>query len=391
MGAYMAAVRKTMGLCLLLSLLGCSVHEVKPVLKQPLPYSNFVATAAAPVPTLSDIFTLTAPQQATFLQYFNHPDQQATAPHERVSKYLSKLVMGFDYQGRNYTASEAFELQQGNCITLAVLTKSLADLAGIDITFQQITSAPVISLQKNWYVSSDHVRTFLHAPQASVDRNTFSFRSFIVVDYFPAGGDVNGERLSESTFIAMYYRNLATDALLAGDHDRAFALLRAGLQHAPDYAPLINLTALLHKEIGQPKMAAQWYQYGLDVSARKTTLLSNYALLKQSEGDNAAATAMLQELEALQERDPYLYYWRGKTALQQQNYRQAVVHFERLVEYAPYVAQFQLELAKAYFYMQRYADARLVLAQAALIAQSPTDQNKYNAKLEALKLHAARD
>jgi Tfp pilus assembly protein PilF len=387
----MAVVAKVIGFCLISVLVGCTSNDVKPKLKQPLPYSYSMANATASVPTLSDIFALTEPQKAAFLNYFNHPDQQTLQPHERVYQYLSKLVIGFDYQGENYTAREAFDRKQGNCITLAVLTKALADLAGVDISFQQMTSAPVVSVEQDWFISSDHVRTFLHAPPLASNRQILAFRSFIVVDYFPSGGDMTGQRVSESTFIAMYYRNLAADALLQGEHDKAFVLLRTALQHAPDYAPIINLTALLHKHIGELEQAAQWYQYGLGVSSHRATLLSNYALLKQYEGDAAAAAALQRQLGTLQERDPYLWYVQGRTALAQKNYRQAVVYFQRLVEYAPYVSEFHLQLAKAYFYNKRFAHARLVLEQAAQLAKSTTEKTTYSAKLEALKLHAAMD
>jgi Flp pilus assembly protein TadD len=86
-----------------------------------------------------------------------------------------------------------------------------------------------------------------------------------------------------------------------------------------------------------------------------------------------------------------LWYVQGTTALAQNNYRQAVVHFQRLVEYAPYVSEFHLQLAKAYFYNKRFAHARLVLEQAAQLAKSTTEKTTYSAKLEALKLHAAMD
>lgn len=387
----MTVFSKTMGVCLMLSVMGCTTHEIKPIVQQPLPYSVYLANATEPVPSIDDIFSLTAQQQATFLNFFNHPSLHDTPPHARVYQYLSKLVAGFDYQGENYTAREAFELKKGNCITLAVLTMALANLVGVDITFQQITSAPVVSIENDLFVSSDHVRTFLHAPPVPTTRNIISLRSYIVVDYFPTAGDMNGERLSESTFIAMYYRNLATDAFLEGKNDKAFALLRAALKHSPDFAPTINLTALLHKEMGQFEMAARWYQYGLNVSSRRTTLLSNYAMLKQAEGDDAAAESLLLELGSSKELSPFLWYMQGRTALKQQNYQQAVKYFKRLTDSAPYVGDFYLQLAKAYFYDQRYADARSALAQAAKIASNTNDRIKYNAKLEALKLHAYVD
>lgn len=346
--------------------------------------------ARAPVPSVSDIFSLSTEQQATFLAFFNHPEQQAVEPHERVYQFLSRLVSGFDYQGQNYTATEAFELKKGNCITLAVLTKALADLAGVDISFQQMASAPVYSIEQDWFISSDHVRTFLFAnPSVVVERKLWAMRSYIVVDYFPAAGDRVGERLPMATFIAMYYRNLAADAIFAGQYTQALALLREALQYAPEYSAIINLTALVHRYIEQQPLAEQWYQYGLAVSSQKATLLGNYAVLKYSMGEDNAAADLHNDLLRLQEKDPYIWFIQGKTALAQQNTAVAISHFKRLIEYAPYIAQFHLELAKAYYLEQRYADARSTLADAAAVASTTADKKRFNAKLEALKLHAS--
>lgn len=376
--------------CIVFLILGCSSRHEKVALKPTLPYSTVLANAKASIPSLEDIFTLTAQQQVEFLQYFHSTTRQNVSPHQRISNYLADVVVGFDYQGKNYTASEALELKQGNCISLALLTKAFADLADIDISFQHMMSTPVFSIEEDWFISSDHVRSFLFAPQElPAKRNEIMFRSFVVIDYFPSAGDSNGGRLSKATFIAMYYRNLAADALLEGNYEKTLALLREALKYAPEYSPIINLTALVHKYIGQQAMAEQWYQYGLNVSGQKTTLLSNYAILKQSQGEMEKAAALWQELETLHGEDPYLWYVQGKRAMQQQHYSVAIKKFGHLVDYAPYVAQFHLELAKSYYYDQRFADARLALLHAADILKSPTDKQRFNAKLFSMQRHAA--
>ena len=376
---------------LMLSVAACSNAPTGSEHKQSLPFSAPMQNAKVDVPNLSDIFTLQNEQKAEFLRYFNDPEHQGIKAHERVYQFLSKLVVGFDYQGENYTASEAFARKQGNCISLAVLTKALADLVGVDMSFQRMISAPVLSVEENWYVSSDHVRTFLYAVKpVSHNKQTVALRSFIVVDYFPSAGDVVGEHLSEQTFIAMFYRNLAADAIFAVNFSQALALLREALKYDPQYSAVINLAALVHKTLGYSELAEQWYEYGLAVSEQKSTLLSNYAVLKQEAGDLEAASYFRARLKKLQEHDPYFLYMQGKTALQQRNSSAAVSSFEQLIKRAPYVAQFHLDLAKSYYQQHRLADAREALAEAGRVSSTTADKNRFNAKLEALKLYESQ-
>ena len=256
----------------------------------------------------------------------------------------------------------------------------------MDISFQQMISAPVLSVEDDWFVSSDHVRTFLFAQKpASKNKQIIALRSFIIVDYFPAAGDMVGERVTLQTFIAMFYRNLAADAIFKADYVHALALIREALQYDPEYSAVINLAALIHKMAGYHELAEQWYEYGLAVSAHKSTLLSNYAVLKQELGELELADELRTKLAQLQENDPYLLYTQGKTALLQQNSAKAVTSFEKLINRAPYVAQFHLELAKSYYQQNRFADARDALTEASRIAKTTADKQRFNAKLEAMK------
>lgn len=364
-----------------------------PMTPEPVaPTSILLQGANAPVPTLDDIFRLTAEQQAEFLAYFNDPAHRKVDAHRRVYQFLAQHLSGFDYQGKNYTASEAYALKSGNCISLAVLTKALADIAGVEIGFQSIVSAPVYSIESDFMLSSDHVRTFLFNPDfVPEDGKIYFVKPALVVDYLPAAGDITGPRISQPTFIAMFYRNLAADALLAGQYEQVLALLKTALQYAPDYSAVINLTAVVHRRMQQPQLAEQFYQYGLDVSASKATLLSNYALLKHSQGDVDAAQNMLRSLSSLDEHDPYLWYVLGKTAQQKSQYGEAVTYLRKAVKQAPYMHQLHLDLALAYYRNNQPEKAQQALGTAAELVSDSQTQQRYHAKLVALKLHQSVD
>lgn len=370
-----------------LMLAGCAGKVSQPVATLPeIPYSPLLETANTPVPSLADIFVLTQAQQTEFLTYYNAPSRQHIAGHRRIYRFLSEHFSGFNYQGKNYTATQAFALKSGNCITLAVLTKALADIVGVDVKFQTIVSAPLYSIENDFMLSSDHVRTFVYAPDFTPEKNTIYFSTpGIVIDYMPAAGDMTGPRISHSTFVAMFYRNLAADAILSGQYAQALALLRTALNYAPTYGAAINLVAVIHRRLQQESLAEQFYLYGLNVADSKATLIGNYAVLKQSVGEPEVATQLLQSLQALDEHDPYLWYSLGLNAAKAEQYQQAIAFFKKAAAQAPYLHQFQFELALAYFNNNQPGLAYSSLTKAAELSAA-TEQQRYYAKLEALAL-----
>lgn len=371
-----------------LSLSACSSAPTQVNSTAVLPYSTLLENANANTPTVDDIFQLSASQQAEFFAYFNAPENQDIARHRRVYKFLEQHLAGFDYQGKNYTATEAYTLKSGNCMSLAVLTKALADLAGVQIEFQSIFSAPLYSVENDLILSSDHVRTFLYDDDSSFrDSDVYFGRSAIIVDYIPDAGDITGPKISEQTFIAMFYRNLAADALLAEQYEQTLGLLHTALKFDPAYSAVINLVAVVHRRLDEMQLAEQFYQYGLDVSASKVTLLTNYAVLKQSQGEADTAEKMLQSLSLSNEYDPYLWYVLGKTAQQQNKYQEAVTYLYKAAEQAPYMHQLQFELALAYYRNNQTARAQQVLSKAAELVADNNTQQRYHAKLEVLKLY----
>lgn len=375
-----------------LLLTACAVKPSAPArVEVSVPYSAAMADASVQVPSLDDIFGLTAQQQAEFLQYFNSAEMQGIPGHRRVFKFLAQYSAGFNYLGKNYTAREAYANKSGNCISLAVLTKALADIAGVQAEFQTIISAPVFSMKNDYMLSSDHVRTFLYDPDFVPEKGIIYFvKPAIIVDYLPSSGDLTGPRISQQTFIAMFYRNLAADSVLAKKYDQALALLNAALKYDAQYSSVINLVAIVHRRMRQPELAEQFYQYGLSVATNKATLLSNYALLKLSTGDTLQADAMLQSLRESEEYDPYLWYLMGQTATKQKQYSQAVAYFSKAVRQAPDLHQLHLELAAALYRNHQLDKAGEVLAAAAALAPTESTRQRYDAKLQALKLYQSR-
>jgi len=258
--------------CLTLTLAGCAQHnsppappsvsavtQATPVLPQ---IEAGLFAAVAPVPAIQDLLQLTPEQKQDFLSYFRHPRYADQAPEYRLYSYMQNVLAVFQFNGSTTSASEVMRSGSANCVSLALLTKALADVAGIEVRFRATYREPVIDIRGDLLLQATHVRSYL---SATVSADSINFRQ-LYIDYFRGPLSYQGDFLSAARFNATVYNNLAAEALLRGDLDQAYALLQSSLQQDKQFVPAINLMAVLLRRQQQPVLAQQWYQYGLAVS-----------------------------------------------------------------------------------------------------------------------------
>ncbi len=139
---------------------------------------------------VADIFRLSNEQQAILNGISKAPSCKTRPAYERVYGYLRSITMYFGYQGDTFTAERALQNESGNCLSLAILTTALANLAGVETAYQLVDSAPVFESHKSIVYRGQHVRTKLFpAKSERVRRIKFvPGRSGLLVDYFPTGG-----------------------------------------------------------------------------------------------------------------------------------------------------------------------------------------------------------
>lgn len=122
----------------------------------------FAPTEPAPLP--EELLSLAPEQAQDFTDWYN-ADRRAEQPgHDRLRNYLLSHLNGFDYVPETLTPIEALARHEGNCMTLAVLTYSLTQLAGLEHAFQLVNTPPIFDRERNVIIGSDHVRSRVYEP-----------------------------------------------------------------------------------------------------------------------------------------------------------------------------------------------------------------------------------
>lgn len=379
-------------LCLTLSLTGCAqqlavtpqhaaiakpaaVHLVAPQ----IPVQTFAA--AAPVPQMQDLLALTAEQKRDFLNYFHHPRYADQSSAYRLYSYMQNVLAVFQFSGSTTAASEVMRSGSANCVSLALLTKALADVAGINVRFRATYREPVIDIRGDLLLQATHVRSYL---DSAVSDNSIQFRQ-LYIDYFRGPLTYQGDFLSDARFKAMVYNNLAAEALLRGELNQAYALVQTSLQQDDQFIPAINLMAVLLRRQQHPELAQQWYQYGLAVAPQQLALLHNYQVLAAQLGNQPLIRQLEQQLAQADSDDPFELYIQAVQAEQAGRDALAISFYQRLQKKVPYLLQANQALVRHYLKHHQYQAARQLLEEALEYSYEPEKRSLLQHKLAVLR------
>lgn len=375
-------------------LVGCAGFEQKPGENTPVPkvekpVMSFDSELFGEPPTdiipVSEIYRLSDTQQKAFQDYFNHPSRQNTPAHKRVYEYLESSTINFGYQGATYTAEEAMRKTSGNCLSLAILTTALAQVAGVETGYQLIDSVPVFESQGNVVFRGRHVRTKLYEPLPQERKGLPPIRrGGLLVDYFAREGDRFVSNISDAEYHAMYYDNLASEAISRKDYNTAFWLLLKVIELTPDSSSAINSMAVVHRRAGYVDRAEEIYRYGIDHLSNKVSLLRNYRVLLAEQGRDDEAAAINARLAELDESNPFDWLHAGQEAYDNGDFRDAIAFYRKAVEIAPYLHESYAGMARAHYKLGDRTRARRELENAQKFSYEKSIQSLYQAKLMAL-------
>lgn len=351
-----------------------------------LTFSDAQRFGAKPViPTPVEILTLTPAQNAAFLSFFNDPYYRYMPPHRRVFSYLQGFTDGFHYQGDTLTASEAFAVNGGNCLSLALMTTALADAAGVRIGYQFLDDVPVYEVQGTVVEKGLHVRSILYDPSWSEDSATGIWQPGLKVDYFATGQERFVANLTRAEFIAMYYRNEAATAITQDDYNTAYWYLRESLQYAINDSQAINMLAVVSRRTGDDARAEELYRYGLANGDEKLTLLKNYQVLLRAQQRLAEAEALQATLEQMPDPSPFHWFQLARESVKAGEYPAAIRYYRRALDLAPYMHEAHLGVAQAQHEIGNDELAVVALEKALENVYRPSTRKLYKAKLNALK------
>lgn len=355
--------------------------EVNQTLKVPINYSLFSSKEKKQL-NEEDIFFLSPEQQEELRLNFDEKLANGFAPHKALSEVLAERLANFTYYGETYDATTAIKLNKGNCMSLAILTTAYAKVLGLEISYRKVNTLPVFAKKDDIILSSSHVQTLIYDPNFIADKNIFYLSTpAVVIDYFPSASHHTGKKFSLETFLAMYYKNIAADALTDKNLNKSFLYANKAYQLDTENIETINLLAVIHRRSGDLQTAEAIYKAGLDKGQTNIALLSNYIMLLKSQQRMDEVNALQDQLNQLDDPNPYQWLGEAYTAQNIGNIKQAEIYFKKALAKAPYLNQAYMGLYKIYVKQNRLKKAQTMLVKALEWTYELDERKLYKYKL----------
>lgn len=297
-----------------------------------------------------------------------------------------RLHLEYD-SARTRTAAEAFDDRAGNCLSLVLLTASLARTMGLQVTYQAVDTGEGWSRSGEFVAYSGHINLVLGGSGLARRTTTGSIQdTLMVVDFLPPE-DLRGHKMrliDEATVLGMYLNNRAAEALAAGRLDEAAAWVRAALDQSPQLVPAWNTLAVLHRRRGDDVRAEQALARALQADPYNTRVMSNLVGLLQATGRSAEAAPLRERLGRLEPQAPFAAFQRGLAEARAGRWALARDAFAQELRRDPYYHELHWWMAQAAAQLGDLAGARQHLALARDNAPTTPEQALYGAKLDRL-------
>ncbi len=381
-----------MVLALLVSnLSGCtSNRQMTNQIDNPDIFNDALFSADIYVPAQEAIFALKEQDKVELKRAFARAQSKrpnTVSPHVWLGQYINAHKGGFTFQDHvTRVADVTMSDRQGNCMSLVVLSASLAEVLNIPIKIQDIAVEPIWDRRGGFYLVNGHVNLKLFAP---VDNQSILVtQSEILVDFLPERA-IRGYRLTEinkQRLMAMFYNNVAAEALVEDDYDTAYAYVKQALETDPFFVSAVNTLAVIYRHKGQDKLAETVYRHGIALDESNLITLYNLSLILGDQNRLDEWADIHRKLELARIANPFYYFDMAQQAYFDKEYQDALIWYKRAVEKADYRHEFYFGLSRAYWATGDERRAKKHM-QKAIQLSSTDNKHRYQLKLKAMEGH----
>ena len=332
---------------------------------------------------VQDIFGLTPLQKAHFLSYFNAENNEHIRAHVRVANYIQEFSADFSYQGETLSAADAFAQKTGNCLSLAILSTALIKETDLRYQYNKVHSDPTYQRYDNIELVSSHVNVTILSPLNTTGALWIS--GSVTIDYFRGNNSFNSVVVSSEEVEVMFWNNLSSEALIAGNLDLAFSYALKANSIDPLYPETLNLLAILYNRKGHSEYAYSVYDFMDKNEIVSFSAIDNFVSLLVHMGDTKRASVLSNKIQHINDDNPYTWLYRGMAHLEKDEYVLAERYLLKSENYGPYLDEPLFNLAKLYAQQNRVKEAKEALLKAKELAYTSDDKRRYQAKIYSLR------
>lgn len=325
---------------------------------------------AGPAVQIDDVDVLeVTPAMEEFLDRYVLKYENAQSRLELLTMAVTRSgVLGFEYdETRTMTASEAFSSRRGNCVAFANLMVALARRADLKASYQEVFLSPEWSdFEDDTVLLYKHVNVVVETPHSAwlVDVSGVKIRQS------------DRRRLVEDSYAkALYLNNIAVEALLENDLQRAFAYVNKAIETNRNVIdPWVNL-GVIYGRNEQLDDAAFALKQALRIDAGDQSAMSNLYEVYVEQGDLQAAADLEARVERYRRKNPYYLLRLSDEALAQEQYAESISLLQKAIKKKEDDHKLYFALAKTQYLSGELSEAQNSLLRAKELA--PEDMIAY--------------
>lgn len=248
---------------------------------------------------------------------------------------------GFEYAPNlSLSASEAYRRRRGDCMAYANLFVSLARGVGLPVYFVHVSEVLSHYELGGQFFTSSHVAVgYGSGPSSMVIDFTKENKDWKLAVY---------RTIDDAAAVALYYNNLAVDAMIAGRLDEAEVILDYLLEAEPQVEELYNNLGVVLNRRGRYKDALSVLQRGMRVSPHYKPFFTNGMVAARGAGRSDVARELEAQGQAIAEANPYFIFARGMGLYQSAEYTRAAEELARAASAKPDSAVIYAWLTRAW-------------------------------------------
>lgn len=233
----------------------------------------------------------------------------------------------FDIQyetGKTKTATQTYEARSGNCLSMTNLFIAMARYSGLDANYHIVDTLPQWDQSGNTLILTRHINSVGRL------RNGDNY----TLDFLPnlRRNQDTAATVSDEHALAIYYNNLAAEAIIDRRHDDAMFNLMNALELEPKSADTWNNMGILQRRLQRLDLAEASFKQAFTFDRYNHAAVSNLSNLFRATDRKKKAKQLVERVSKHRERNPYYRYANAKMAYTNQEYSLALKEVEQAIK-----------------------------------------------------------
>jgi tetratricopeptide (TPR) repeat protein len=285
------------------------------------------------------------------------------APEQRLHRLIAFLNDGTRFQytpNLSLTASQAYKARRGDCMAYSNMFIALSRALGLPTYFVHVSEVLSHYEHEGLFFTSSHVAVgYGTGPSALVVDFTKETTDWKLSIY---------RSIDDATAAALYYNNLAVDAMMAGRLDEAEGLFRFLTEQKPEIEEIYNNLGVLLNRRARYKEALAVLQKGMRVFPSYKPFYTNGLVAARGAKRADLEKDFEERGQEISDRSPYFVFARGMRLFQGGEFARAAEELERAASLLPQSPVIYAWLARAYLSAGRVEEGRQAFAEARKLA-----------------------